>query len=214
VTQDAELARQLTERAARNGNRIAMHDLALYFAEGRGGVQADLETAAKWFEKAAERGVVDSQFNLGVLFESGQGLPKNLTDAFVWYSIAATQGDQFAKQRVAVLSDTMDAGDLASAAERINKFTPVQIDEAANGIFRDVAWAKPKPDKTADAQVTQVKDVQTLLNDLGYDIGGADGSMGPRTRAAIISFEQANGLPETGRINAALVDRLELAAGA
>ena len=63
-------------------------------------------------------------------------------------------------------------------------------------------------------RVTQVKDVQTLLNDLGYDIGGADGSMGPRTRAAIISFEQANGMPETGRVNAALIDRLELAAGA
>ena len=212
VTQDAELARQLTERAARNGNRIAMHDLALYYAEGRGGVKADLPTAAKWFEKAAERGVVDSQFNLGVLFESGQGLPKNLTDAFVWYSIAATQGDQFAKQRVAVLTDSMDKGDLATAAERIGKFAPVKIDEAANGIFRNVAWAKP--DNAAETQVTQVKDVQTLLNDLGYDIGGADGSMGPRTRAAIISFEQANGMPETGRVNAALIDRLELAAGA
>ena len=73
-----------------------MHDLALYYAEGRGGVEAELPTAAKWFEKAAERGVVDSQFNLGVLFESGQGLPKNLTDAYVWYAIAAQQGDQFA----------------------------------------------------------------------------------------------------------------------
>jgi len=143
---------------------------------------------------------VDSQFNLGVLFESGQGLPKNLTDAYVWYAIAAQQGDQFAKQRIAILSDTLPAKDL-------------EIDETANGIFRNVAWSKPLNEDAAERE-TQVKDVQTLLSDLGYDIGGADGSLGPKTRAAIISFEQANGLPETGRVNAALVDRLELAAGA
>ena len=135
-----------------------------------------------------------------------------MTDAFVWYSIAATQGDQFAKKRVEVLTDSMEPANLAAAQVRIANFKPVKIDEMANGIFRNVAWAKPSTDNSE--QVTQIKDVQTLLTDLGYDIGGADGSMGPRTRAAIISFEQANGMPETGRVNAALLDRLELAAGA
>jgi len=61
--------------------------------------------------------------------------------------------------------------------------------------------------------IDQIKQAQTLLDQLGYDAGGADGSVGPKTRAAIISFERANGLPETGRINAELVDRLSLAAG-
>ncbi len=212
VTRDSEMARQLTERAARNGNRIAMHDLALYYAEGRGGVEADLPTAANWFEKAAERGVVDSQFNLGVLFESGQGLPKNITDAFVWYSIAAEQGDQFAKTRVEVLKETLEQTDLVTAASRAEKFKPVKIDDAANGIFRNVAWAKPN--HPADEKVSQIRQTQTMLSELGYEIGGADGSIGPKTRAAIMSFERANSLPETGRVNASLVDRLELATGA
>ena len=212
VTQDSEMARQLTERAARNGNRIAMHDLALYYAEGRGGVEADLPKAANWFEKAAERGVVDSQFNLGVLFESGQGLPKNTSDAFVWYSIAAGQGDQFAKTRVEVLKETLDQNDLVTAAARIEKFTPVKIDDAANGIFRNVAWAKPNTAK--GEKVSQVRQVQTMLTELGYEIGGADGSIGPKTRAAIMNFERVNSLPETGRVNTALIDRLELATGA
>ena len=212
VSQDSEMARQLTERAAANGNRIAMHDLALYYAEGRGGVTADLPTAAKWFEKAAERGVVDSQFNLGVLFESGQGLPKNVNDAFVWYSIAAGQGDQFAKTRVEVLKTTLDSTDLVTAAGRAETFKPVKIDEAANGIFRNVPWSKPS--KPNNEKISQVKQVQTMLGELGYDIGGADGAVGPKTRAAIISFERANSLPETGRVNTALIDKLELATGA
>lgn len=212
VTQDSETARQLTERAARNGNRIAMHDLALYYAEGRGGVEADLPKAANWFEKAAERGVVDSQFNLAVLFESGQGLPKNIADAYVWYSIAAGQGDQFAKTRVEVLKETLDQADLVSALSRAEKFKPVKIDEAANGIFRNVAWAKSS--KPSGEKVSQVRQVQTMLTELGYEIGGADGAIGPKTRAAIISFERTNSLPETGRVNASLIDRLELATGA
>ena len=212
VSQDPEMARQLTERAAANGNRIAMHDLALYYAEGRGGVTADLPTAAKWFEKAAERGVVDSQFNLGVLFESGQGLPKNMTDAYVWYSIAAGQGDQFAKTRIEVLKEALEPADLVTAASRAEKFKPVKIDEAANGIFRNVAWAKSKTPNSG--QISQVRQAQTMLSELGYEIGGADGSIGPKTRAAIMSFERTNSLPETGRVNASLIDRLELATGA
>lgn len=212
VTQDSQMARQLTERAATNGNRIAMHDLALYYAEGRGGVEADLPTAAKWFEKAAERGVVDSQFNLGVLFESGQGLPKNMNDAFVWYSIAAAQGDQFAKTRIEVLTSTLDQAEIVSATARVKKFKPVKIDDGANGIFRNVAWNTPS--EAPGEKVSQVRQVQTMLTELGYDIGGADGSVGPKTRSAIISFERANSLPETGRVNTALIDRLELATGA
>jgi len=212
VTQDSNMARQLTERAATNGNRIAMHDLALYYAEGRGGVEANLPTAAKWFEKAAERGVVDSQFNLGVLFESGQGLPKNVNDAFVWYSIAAAQGDQFAKTRVDVLTNTLDKTDLENATSRIKKFKLRKINETANGIFRNVAWGKSN-DK-ANEKISQVRQVQTMLTELGYEIGGADGSIGPKTRAAIMNFERANSLPETGRVNTALIDRLELATGA
>ncbi|MEM9600241.1 MAG: hypothetical protein AAF926_04390, partial [Pseudomonadota bacterium] len=48
VPQDETLARQLIERAARGGNRIAMHDLALYHAEGRGGVEMNMLTAKAW----------------------------------------------------------------------------------------------------------------------------------------------------------------------
>jgi len=61
--------------------------------------------------------------------------------------------------------------------------------------------------------VANGESVQTLLNELGYSVGTADGQVGARTRTAIIAFEKANGLPETGRINTALVDQLELAAG-
>ena len=211
VQEDEITARRLTERAARSGNRIAMHDLALYYAEGRGGLDLDMVTAAKWFEKAAERGVVDSQFNLGVLFESGQGLPQNLTDAFVWYSIAAKQGDQLAAQRIEVLSTQIDGTFKATASRRIANFKPALIDKKANGIFENLPWATTPNAVKMDKKV---KVAQDLLNNLGYNTGTPDGAMGPKTRSAIISFEKSNNLPETGRVSNELIDRLSLAAGA
>ena len=43
------------------------------------------------------------------------------------------------------------------------------------------------------------KEVQERLIARGYDIGGADGAIGPRTRAAISAFQASVGLPEDGR---------------
>lgn len=213
VEADPAVARQLTERAARAGNRIAMHDLALYYAEGRGDVEINIATAAQWFEKAAERGVVDSQFNLGVLFESGQGLPKNLADAYVWYSIAAKQGDQFARQRLDVLEQQLNQADLKKAQSRADKFKPTKIDEEANGIFKNAAWSVSSRGNVGPAG-SQIREAQTLLGQLGYDAGTPDGAMGPKTRSAIISFQKQNNLNETGDVNMALIAELQRAAGA
>lgn len=210
VSADPAMARQLTERAARNGNRIAMHELALYYAEGRGGVKADIKTAAQWFEKAAERGVVDSQFNLGVLFESGQGLPRNTSDAFVWYSIAAKQGDQFARDRVNIIKGQLNEVDLKTATNRIEAFQPMAIDEQANGIFKDLPWTTQTVSQIGPTP-EMVRNSQELLTELGYDVGRPDGAMGPRTREAIISFQRTTGLPQTGVVNMALIANLEAA---
>lgn len=208
VTADPAMARQLTERSARNGNRIAMHDLALYYAEGRGDVNVDIKTAAKWFEKAAQRGVVDSQYNLGVLFESGQGLPKDFTQAYVWYGIAANQGDQYAQKQLETLKGNMAVGDVAKAEKRVKGFKPVAIDEPANGIFRNVSWATPQRQKDAKVQISET---QKLLGKLGYDTGTPDGSMGPKTRSAILRFQKEKGLNPTGEVNQALMIQLQQA---
>lgn len=219
VGQDAKTARTLTERAAKGGNRIAMHDLALYYAEGRGGVDINMGQAAKWFQEAAQRGVVDSQFNLGVLFESGQGVSREPDLAFYWYGVAAGQGDKTAAARVAILREELPTNRVADTDKRVAAFKPRQIDPLANGIFKNMPWGtvssvQKKPSNASVEAKTTIAKTQTLLSGLGYEVGPADGSIGPKTRSAIISFERANGLPETGRVNADLIDRLELAAGA
>jgi TPR repeat protein len=48
--------------------------------------------AANWFRMAAERGDSSSQFNLGVMYEFGNGVTQDINRAIRWYHLAAQQG--------------------------------------------------------------------------------------------------------------------------
>jgi hypothetical protein len=47
---------------------------------------------------------------------------------------------------------------------------------------------------------TRIREIQRRLTSLGHDTRGADGKLGPGSRAAIASFQRARGLPATGFI--------------
>jgi len=51
------------------------------------------------------------------------------------------------------------------------------------------------------AQDAELERVQVFLTEQGYELGAADGFMGPRTKAALESFQRENGLNETGEID-------------
>ena len=226
VAQDPVTARELIERAARGGNRIAMHDLGNYHAYGQGGLPVDINQGLEWFTRAAERGVVDSQFNVAFLNEGKEGVPRNLETALFWYYVAARQGDQGAPGRIEELSAEIDAATRADIKARADQFKPKPVDEAANGIFRGVPWSKPaspsiqansgqaQSAQAKSAEITKIRDAQTLLTELGYQVGKPDGIAGSKTRDAIKSFEAVNGMPQTGEVTEDLIQRLEVASGA
>ena len=212
VEKDLPTAMKLLERSAKGGNRIAMHDLGHYFATGAANDQPDINNAVTWFQRAAERGVLDSQFNLGVLYQEGSGVTKSAIDAYVWYAIAGAQGDPMAVQRAEVLARDMSKPQIEQGTARVKAFVPARINNAANGVFGKLPWTKSSKTRTASMN-TDVRQAQQLLSGLGYEVGAPDGAMGPKTRNAIIRFERSNGLPETGRVSGELMDRLSLAAG-
>lgn len=219
VKVNGKTAKDLLSRAADAGNRIAMHDLGHYYATGADGASPDLQQAVKWFSMAAERGVLDSQFNLAVLYQGGSGVTLSLEEAYVWYAIAGAQGDKMATQRSQAVALELSEDGLAKAKSRVKAFAPKPVNNAANGIFKNLPWASQKQRASQKEVVartsgsTGVKGAQQMLASLGYPVGTPDGSLGPNTRNAIISFERANGLPETGRVNAVLIERLQIAVG-
>lgn len=220
IGKDPITARELIERAARGGNRIAMHDLGNYHAYGQGGLDRDIGEALDWFTKAADRGVVDSQFNVAFLREGNEGVPADIETALFWYFIAARQGDQGAPDRIAILSEQLDAATTTAIQTRADRFNPKPVDEAANGVFRNVPWSKTatKTARTASpvqsAQIIRIRDAQILLSEMGYQVGSPDGIAGAKTRDAVKAFEAVNDLPQTGQVTDELLRKLEIASGA
>ena len=70
------------------------------YDNGQGVVQ-DYAEAVKWYRLAAQQGVADAQFNLGLSYAKGEGVAQNDIKAHLWFNLAAVSGDQNAvKSRV------------------------------------------------------------------------------------------------------------------
>ena len=52
----------------------------------------EIDLAAKWYRLAADQGYGQAQFNLGNLYQNGQGVPLDYAAAMSWYRKAADQG--------------------------------------------------------------------------------------------------------------------------
>ena len=82
----------------------------------------DYAEAAEWFSKAAEQGNAKAQFELGVLYEKGQGVPQDCAKAAEWYGKAAAQGYAMAQIPMLIHSIGQAASkDDAMAAECFSK---------------------------------------------------------------------------------------------
>jgi TPR repeat protein len=64
--------------------------------------QKDDASTVQWFMRAASLGYVDSAFDLGVLYERGQGVKQDARAALHWYDVAAA-GDIEADSRARFL---------------------------------------------------------------------------------------------------------------
>jgi len=130
VPRDLAQARSLYERAALKGNARAMHNLAVLCADGGG--KPDYATAASWFRKAAEFGIRDSQYNLAILLARGLGAQQNLIQSYMWFAVAAAQGDDDAGKKRDDVGTKLDAKSLATAKAIADAFHAKPLDPAAN----------------------------------------------------------------------------------
>jgi TPR repeat protein len=54
--------------------------------------RGDYATALRLWRPLAEQGEVTSQFNLGVSYDQGSGVPQDYAEAVKWFRLAAEQG--------------------------------------------------------------------------------------------------------------------------
>lgn len=203
VPADPVAGRAMVVAAAEAGNVQAMHDAGGLFVSAEGSSGAE-EQAARWFQLGALHGVRDSQFNMALLFQEGFGVAQSAADAYAWFLIAADAGDTDAASRAAALRRELTPDQRAAAEQAARDFTPRSADPAAQGDY------PPQPWETGETGL--IARTQTLLAELGYDPGPADGVMGDRTRRAIVNYQRAQGLQPGAPLDAGLIARLERSA--
>ncbi|HEX9470746.1 MAG TPA: hypothetical protein VF957_14520, partial [Bradyrhizobium sp.] len=88
--------------AALKGDPTAAYEIGVRFAEGKG-VAQNFDEAAKWYDRAAQAGVVPAVFRLGTFYEKGMSVKKDVDIARRYYLQAAERGNAKAMHNLAVL---------------------------------------------------------------------------------------------------------------
>lgn len=81
------------ESSAQNGDSLAQVLVAGIYSGGVGAVQKDSAKAAYWYLRAAKQGDAESQFSIGEMYEFGDGVMQDFSEAYKWYNIAAVAPD-------------------------------------------------------------------------------------------------------------------------
>ena len=184
LSKDLGKAAELYQKAADQGYAEAQNNLGLLYERGEG-VPKDLGKAADLYQKAADQGnqpaignlnrlskptkpeVTDrgnaaTQFNLGVQYEYGRGVPKDLVKAAELYQKAANQGHARAQLHLGSLyeSGLGVPKDLGKAVELYQKaadqgMTPAQnnlglLYENGQGVPKNLGKARELYQKAAD----------------------------------------------------------------
>lgn len=126
VPQDHAEAVKWFRKAAEQGDAHAQNLLGDCYAEGEG-VPQDFEQAFRWYRIAAEFDNPTAQFNLAVCYlRRGAGVTKDTLQAYKWLKLAAKedkQGDSKATKRLAALSASMSANELADGDRAYEEYT-------------------------------------------------------------------------------------------
>jgi len=153
--------------------------LGLSFDEGRGtGASRDNALARAWYRKAAEQGLKEAQYNLGLLYEGwndGPGLHQNYEQAAIWFRRAADQGYERAQRSLGLLLALglvvpRDHAEIRGAAEQGNAKAQFSLGiqyQKGEGVLQDYAQAAVWFRKAADQGYADAQ------NNLGwmYDYG-------------------------------------------
>lgn len=66
--------------------------------------RGDVLSALEDFHALADRGNAKAQLKLGLIYAKGQGVPRDLAQAHMWFALAADQGSSPASQNLDLLS--------------------------------------------------------------------------------------------------------------
>ncbi|MBT5968598.1 MAG: sel1 repeat family protein [Nitrospina sp.] len=115
----------------------------------------EFTTALQLFTDLANRGMAEAQINLGMMFESGQGVLQNFDEAIKWYQLAASQGLIKAQEKLNLLVSK-------AAAAQVNFGLGVAF-EKGQGVPQDIMEAIRWYQLAADQGLIKAQEKLNLL---------------------------------------------------
>lgn len=91
---------------ANSGDARAQYLMGEMSDNGLGPVQLDVQEAARWYQRAADKNNADAQFALANAYSVGRGVPVNPQEAMKWLTRAASNGHVTAMMSLAGLYET------------------------------------------------------------------------------------------------------------
>ena len=67
--------------------------------------KSSLSLLLEWYTLSAEQGNVKAQFNLGIMYDKGQGVLQDYKEAVKWYTLSAEQGHAKAQYNLGHMYD-------------------------------------------------------------------------------------------------------------
>ena len=131
----------------------------------------DTTLAFAWYRRAADAGMPEAEFNVGVMLDSGRGVRADLAEAAIWYARAATHGNHRAAYNLGLLYEdgqgvpqNLDlahayfaASDLAAARGHLSDRPQVSHDAALSA----PALLAPRPNTSISPMMDGIEFVWT-----------------------------------------------------
>jgi S1-C subfamily serine protease len=143
--------------------------------------------------KAAERNDPIAQCNLGAIYATGEGVPKDYVEAYKWRLLAAAQGNEIAKKAVESLENSMTREQIAEGQKLARNFKPREAPLVKNDPRKDDPQARPEFSGTGFF-ITEdgyfVTNQHVVRNATGVQVATAAGNL----RATVVKVDAANDL--------------------
>ena len=84
----------------------------------------DYATALRLIRPLAEQGDANAQYNLGVFYDNGLGVPQDKVRAYMWFSLSAAQGREGAAAFRDLIARLMTPAQIAEAQKLAREWKP------------------------------------------------------------------------------------------
>jgi len=159
ISKDKNKARLLIEKAAQQEHDKAQHRIAMIYALD----DEDFVTSLNWLEKSAQKNNVEAQYNLGVFYERGYGVPEDLKKAKEWFQLAADQGLELAIKKVKELNEKESEIDLVYNNEITENLTNENLEHSKKE-YNLTNWLRQQQPNSYTLQLASVVEKNDILN--------------------------------------------------